>query len=77
MTGGQVQLRDLVCNATMLAQLVTMEGGEAAVNDLQNQLCGLPDEVLQEAERLLLSQLDMTKILTVAISSPWLSARLL
>ncbi|XP_047443764.1 phospholipid-transporting ATPase ABCA1 isoform X2 [Mugil cephalus] len=64
LTEGQVQLRELVCNATMLSQLLTMDGGEAAVNDLKNQLCGLPDDVLQEAETLFMSQLDLTKILT-------------
>ena len=64
----QMQLRDLVCNASMLGQFLTVDGGEAAMNDLQTQLCELPADVLREAERLFLSQLDFTKFFTVRIS---------
>ena len=66
--GAQMQLKDLVCNASMLRQFLTVDGGEAAMNDLQTQLCDLPADVLQEAERLFLSQLDFTKFFTVRIS---------
>ncbi|XP_034439364.1 phospholipid-transporting ATPase ABCA1 isoform X2 [Hippoglossus hippoglossus] len=62
--GAQMQLKDLVCNASMLRQFLTVDGGEAAMNDLQTQLCDLPADVLQEAERLFLSQLDFTKFFT-------------
>lgn len=62
-----MQLKDLVCNASMLRGFLTMDGGEAAMNDLQTQLCNLPPEILQEAERLFLSQLDFTKLFTVGV----------
>uniref|UniRef100_A0A8C9XBP2 P-type phospholipid transporter n=1 Tax=Sander lucioperca TaxID=283035 RepID=A0A8C9XBP2_SANLU len=63
--GAQMQLKDLVCNASMLGQFLTVDGGEDAMNDLQTQLCNLPADVLREAERLFLSQLDFTKFFTV------------
>lgn len=66
--GAQLQLKDLVCNASMLGQFLKVEGGEAAMKDLQTQLCSLPADVLQEAERLFLSQLDYTKFFTVGSS---------
>lgn len=62
-----MQLKDLVCNASMLRQFLTVDGGEASMNDLQTQLCNLPADILQEAERLFLSQLDFTKFFTVGI----------
>ncbi|XP_060933642.1 phospholipid-transporting ATPase ABCA1 [Limanda limanda] len=62
--GAQLQLKDLVCNASMLRQFLTVDGGEAAMNDLQTQLCDLPADVLQETERLFLSQLDFAKFFT-------------
>ncbi|XP_034738177.1 phospholipid-transporting ATPase ABCA1 isoform X2 [Etheostoma cragini] len=62
--GAQMQLKDLVCNASMLQQFLTVDGGEVAMNDLQTQLCNLPADVLREAERLFLSQLDFTKFFT-------------
>ncbi|XP_028258937.1 ATP-binding cassette sub-family A member 1 [Parambassis ranga] len=64
LAGVQLQLKELVCNESMLAQLLTVEEGEAAMADLQTQLCALPADVLQEAERLFVSQLDLTKFLT-------------
>lgn len=67
LAGAGLQLKDLVCNASMLKQFLTVDGGEAAINDLQTQLCALPADVLQEAERLFLSQLDFRKLFTVVI----------
>ncbi|GLD49893.1 ATP-binding cassette sub-family A member 1-like protein [Lates japonicus] len=64
MAGAEMQLKDLVCNVSMLGQFLTVDGGEAVMNDLQTQLCDLPTDVLREAERLFLSQLDFTKFLT-------------
>ncbi|XP_053285794.1 phospholipid-transporting ATPase ABCA1 [Pleuronectes platessa] len=64
LAGAQLQLKDLVCNASMLRQFLTVDGGEAAMNDLQTQLCDLPADVLQETERLFLSQLDFNKFFT-------------
>lgn len=64
----EMQLKDMVCNRSVLEQLLTVDGGEAAMTDLQTQMCYLPADVLQETERLFLSQLDLTKFLTVSIS---------
>lgn len=66
--GAGMQLKDLVCNASMLKQFLTVDGGEAAASDLQTQLCDLPADTLQQAERLFLSQLDFTKLFTVRMT---------
>lgn len=67
LAGAQLQLKDLVCNASMLRQYLTVKE-EATMNDLQTELCNLPADILQEAERLFLTQLDFTKFFTVRIN---------
>lgn len=62
-----MQLKDLVCNATMLRRFLTVDGEGASIDDLQTQLCNQTADVLQEAERLFLSQLDFTKFFTVGV----------
>lgn len=62
-----MQLKDLVCNASMLGQFLTVDRGQAVAHDLQTQLCDLPADVLREAERLFLTQLDFTKFFMVDI----------
>ncbi|XP_041647195.1 phospholipid-transporting ATPase ABCA1 isoform X1 [Cheilinus undulatus] len=62
--GAQLQLKDLVCDASMLRQFLAVDGGEAAMNNLQTQLCNQPADILQEAERRFLTQLDFTKFFT-------------
>ncbi|KAM4628696.1 phospholipid-transporting ATPase ABCA1 [Polymixia lowei] len=64
LSGAGMSLKDLVCNASLLGQFLTVDGGEAVVADLQKQLCDLPADTLQQAERLFLSQLDFTKFFT-------------
>ncbi|XP_033936450.1 phospholipid-transporting ATPase ABCA1 isoform X1 [Pseudochaenichthys georgianus] len=64
LAGSELQLKDLVCNASMLGRFLTVEGGEAAMNDLQTQLCNVSADVLKEVERIFLSQLDLPKLLT-------------
>ncbi|XP_068174679.1 phospholipid-transporting ATPase ABCA1 isoform X2 [Antennarius striatus] len=64
MAGAQMSLKDLVCNASMLGRFLTVDGGEATLNNLQSQLCNLPADTLLEAERLFLSQLDLSKFVT-------------
>ncbi|XP_062279433.1 phospholipid-transporting ATPase ABCA1 [Scomber scombrus] len=64
MVGGQMQLKDLVCNADILGLFLTAGRGEANMTDLQTQLCDLPADILQEAERRFISQLDFTKFFT-------------
>ncbi|XP_012735452.2 phospholipid-transporting ATPase ABCA1 isoform X1 [Fundulus heteroclitus] len=63
-TGVQTPLKVLVCNATVLGQLLSVDGGAADMAALQTELCELPADVLRDAERLFLSQLDVTKFLT-------------
>lgn len=77
LTGGQMQLKDLVCNASMLRRFLTVDAGGIPIDDLQTQLCNQSAEALQEAERLFLSQLDFTKFFTVGVSdmTPALSLR--
>ncbi|KAM6921905.1 phospholipid-transporting ATPase ABCA1 [Xenentodon cancila] len=60
----QMPLKDIVCNVSMLEQFLMVEGGAANITDLQSQLCDLPADVLQETERLFLSQLQLSKFLT-------------
>ncbi|KAM9761903.1 phospholipid-transporting ATPase ABCA1 isoform 1-T1 [Menidia menidia] len=64
LTLAQVQPKDLVCNLSTLGQLLTVDGGAANMTELQTQLCDQPANVLQEAERLFLTQLDLTKFFT-------------
>ncbi|XP_024861123.1 phospholipid-transporting ATPase ABCA1 isoform X2 [Kryptolebias marmoratus] len=63
MTGVRMPLKVLVCNSSMLEQFLMVEGG-ANKTVLQTELCDLPADVLQEAERHFFSQLDLTKFLT-------------
>ncbi|KAM4739858.1 phospholipid-transporting ATPase ABCA1 isoform 2-T2 [Anableps anableps] len=64
LTGVQTPLKVLVCNATTLGQLLSVDGGAARMTALQAELCEVPADVLREAERLFLSQLDVTKLLS-------------
>ncbi|XP_056132314.1 phospholipid-transporting ATPase ABCA1 [Lampris incognitus] len=63
LAGAGMPLKELVCNASMLGRFLTVDG-EAVTSNLQKQLCSLPADTLQQAERLFLSQLDFTKIFT-------------
>uniref|UniRef100_H2SHG0 P-type phospholipid transporter n=1 Tax=Takifugu rubripes TaxID=31033 RepID=H2SHG0_TAKRU len=64
LTGGQMQLKDLVCNASMLRRFLTVDAGGIPIDELQTRLCNQSADALQEAERLFLSQLDFTKFFT-------------
>ncbi|KAG7282815.1 hypothetical protein CRUP_012204 [Coryphaenoides rupestris] len=59
-----VPLSSLVCNASLLGRFLSVAGGDAAMSDLQGELCGLPADTLNQAERLFLTQLDFTKVFT-------------
>ncbi|KAI1891830.1 hypothetical protein AGOR_G00147780 [Albula goreensis] len=63
LAGAGLQLKDIVCNATLLGQYLTVGMGES-ISDLQSHLCAIPSDTLQAAERLFLSQLDYSKIVT-------------
>ncbi|KAM6962503.1 phospholipid-transporting ATPase ABCA1 [Aplochiton taeniatus] len=66
LAGGGMLLKDIVCNSSVLSRFLTVEsgGGQDSMEALQSQLCELPVDTLQEAERLFLSQLDFTKFFT-------------
>ncbi|XP_034035958.1 phospholipid-transporting ATPase ABCA1 [Thalassophryne amazonica] len=64
LAGAQMSLKDLVCNTSTLGQFLTVDGDIDVMTELQSQLCELPAEILEQAERLFLSQLDFTKLFT-------------
>ncbi|XP_041861136.1 phospholipid-transporting ATPase ABCA1 isoform X2 [Melanotaenia boesemani] len=63
-SGALMPLKVLVCNVSALEQLLSVDGGAANMTDLQTQLCDLPADVLQAAERLFLTQLDLAQFFT-------------
>ncbi|KAJ8277432.1 hypothetical protein GJAV_G00075090 [Gymnothorax javanicus] len=63
LAGAGLQLKDIVCNATLLGQYLDMGDGESLL-DLQSLLCTVPSDTLQAAEQLFLTQLDYSKIFT-------------
>uniref|UniRef100_A0A8C7NR11 P-type phospholipid transporter n=1 Tax=Oncorhynchus mykiss TaxID=8022 RepID=A0A8C7NR11_ONCMY len=60
-----VMLKDIVCNATVLSQFLTVDQ-EDSMAELQSQLCAIPADTLQQAEQLFLSQLDFSKFFTLS-----------
>ena len=61
-----IPLSSLVCNASLLGRYLSAgEGDATATADLQGALCGLQPDTLRQAERLFLSQLDLSKVFTV------------
>uniref|UniRef100_A0A4W5PLG4 P-type phospholipid transporter n=1 Tax=Hucho hucho TaxID=62062 RepID=A0A4W5PLG4_9TELE len=65
LAGTGVMLKDIVCNATVLSQFLTVDQ-EDSMAELQSQLCAIPADTLQQAEQLFLSQLDFSKFFTVS-----------
>ncbi|XP_055796674.1 phospholipid-transporting ATPase ABCA1 isoform X1 [Salvelinus fontinalis] len=63
LAGTGVMLKDIVCNATVLSQFLTVDQ-EDSMAELQSQLCAIPADTLQQAEQLFLSQLDFSKFFT-------------
>ncbi|XP_066551415.1 ATP-binding cassette, sub-family A (ABC1), member 7 isoform X2 [Amia ocellicauda] len=63
LAGSGLRLKEIVCNASLLRQYLSMGSG-ASLSELQAQLCILPSDTLQTAERLFLSQLDYSKLFT-------------
>nr|XP_057928387.1 phospholipid-transporting ATPase ABCA1 isoform X2 [Doryrhamphus excisus] len=61
----QVQFKDLACNLNSLRELLTVDEGETALVDLQSQLCNLPADILNDAQRLFLSQVDARPLFTM------------
>ncbi|XP_077391609.1 ATP-binding cassette, sub-family A (ABC1), member 7 isoform X2 [Festucalex cinctus] len=54
----ELELKKLVCNKEKLGQFLILDDS----SDLQTQLCALPDDIIQEAHRLFLSDLDTSKL---------------
>ncbi|XP_036411124.1 phospholipid-transporting ATPase ABCA1 [Megalops cyprinoides] len=63
LAGAGLRLKEIVCNATMLGQYLTVDS-EDSLPELQGHLCAIPADTLQAAEQLFLSQLDYSKIFT-------------
>ncbi|XP_054645244.1 phospholipid-transporting ATPase ABCA1-like isoform X2 [Dunckerocampus dactyliophorus] len=59
-----VDLKDLVCDLNAVREFLTVEEGETALVDLQTQLCKLPAGILDEIQRLLLTQQDLMSLTT-------------
>uniref|UniRef100_A0A8B9GST9 P-type phospholipid transporter n=1 Tax=Astyanax mexicanus TaxID=7994 RepID=A0A8B9GST9_ASTMX len=65
LTGSGLRLSEIVCNATLLGRYLTVEGNTSFTH-LQRDLCAVPSDLLQQAERIFLSQMDFRKIFTVS-----------
>ncbi|KAG7487889.1 hypothetical protein MATL_G00028350 [Megalops atlanticus] len=63
LAGAGLRLKEIVCNATLLGQYLTVDH-EDSLPELQGHLCAIPADTLQAAEQLFLSQLDYSKIFT-------------
>ncbi|XP_037401356.1 phospholipid-transporting ATPase ABCA1 isoform X2 [Pygocentrus nattereri] len=61
--GSGLRLSELVCNATLLGHYLTVEGN-ISFSQLQQDLCAVPSDLLQQAEQIFLSQMDFRKIFT-------------
>lgn len=59
-------LSDIVCNETLLERYLTVEG-KSSSTELQQYLCDVPSDLLQQAEQIFLSQLNISKIFTVSV----------
>ncbi|XP_072556139.1 phospholipid-transporting ATPase ABCA1 isoform X2 [Paramormyrops kingsleyae] len=61
LAGAGFDLKQVVCNATLLGQYMTVGGGDS-LGELQESLCAMPSDMLQAAQRMFFSQLDYSKI---------------
>ncbi|KAM9795719.1 phospholipid-transporting ATPase ABCA1 isoform 1-T1 [Syngnathus typhle] len=55
-----LKLKNLLCDSKQLNQYLILDPND--LNDLQPQLCALPDDVAQDAYRIFLSQMDTSKV---------------
>lgn len=60
-----MRLSDIVCNASLLGRYLTVDKRDS-FPDLQRVLCAVPSNIMQKAEQIFLSELDVSKILTVS-----------
>ncbi|KAF4083331.1 hypothetical protein AMELA_G00140040 [Ameiurus melas] len=63
LAGAGMRLSDIVCNATLLERYLTVEGN-SSFTELQQSLCAVPSDLLQQAEQIFLSQLNFSRIFT-------------
>ncbi|XP_026873152.2 phospholipid-transporting ATPase ABCA1 isoform X2 [Electrophorus electricus] len=66
--GAGTPLSDIICNATLLGRYLTVEE-DTSFSKLQQELCAVPSDLLQQAEQVFLSQLDFSKIFTEELHS--------
>lgn len=65
LAGDGIGLSDIVCNASLLSQYLTVKDGDS-FPELQEVMCAVPSDIMQRAEQIFLSNLDLSKILTVS-----------
>ncbi|XP_017334205.1 phospholipid-transporting ATPase ABCA1 isoform X2 [Ictalurus punctatus] len=63
LAGAGMRLSDIVCNATLLERYLTVQG-DSSFTELQQSLCAVPSDLLQQAEQIFLSQLNFSRIFT-------------
>ncbi|KAF5910024.1 ATP-binding cassette sub-family A member 1-like isoform X1 [Clarias magur] len=63
LAGPGMRLSDIVCNATLLERYLTVQGN-STFTELQQHLCAVPSDLLQQAEQIFLSQLNLSRIFT-------------
>ncbi|GAA6102437.1 phospholipid-transporting ATPase ABCA1 isoform X2 [Tachysurus ichikawai] len=63
LAGAGMRLSDIVCNVTLLDRYLIAEGNTSSI-ELQQNLCAVPSDLLQQAEQIFLSQLNLSKIIT-------------
>ncbi|XP_060734088.1 phospholipid-transporting ATPase ABCA1 isoform X3 [Tachysurus vachellii] len=63
LAGAGMRLSDIVCNVTLLDRYLVVEGNTSS-SELQQNLCAVPSDLLQQAEQIFLSQLNLSKIIT-------------
>uniref|UniRef100_A0A8C9VRP3 P-type phospholipid transporter n=1 Tax=Scleropages formosus TaxID=113540 RepID=A0A8C9VRP3_SCLFO len=68
LAGAGLPLKEIVCNASLLGQYLTV-GQQESLSELQLALCAVPSDILQAAEQIFLSQLDYSKLFTVSTQS--------
>lgn len=68
LAGDGMGLSDIICNATLLDRYLTV-AGDTSSTELQQFLCAVPSDLLQQAEQIFLSQLNLSKIFTVSVLS--------
>ncbi|MGH0164557.1 UNVERIFIED_CONTAM: hypothetical protein FKN15_078080 [Acipenser sinensis] len=68
LAGSGLRLQEIVCNASLLSEYLLPADG-APLSLLQPSLCAVPTSTLQTAERIFLSQLDYSRLLTERLSS--------